>query len=72
VAKVQGRGIEFDALTRDSVDSPTEKKIPSMLVPVVALTKENIKDTVIQDGVYTVQDICTPEYAAACAEIGLK
>ncbi|WP_327696556.1 sugar ABC transporter substrate-binding protein [Streptomyces sp. NBC_00459] len=72
VAKVQGRGIEFDALTRDSVDSPTEKKIPSMLVPVVALTKENIKDTVIQDGVYTIQDICTPEYAADCAEIGLK
>ncbi|GAA3864149.1 substrate-binding domain-containing protein [Streptomyces lacrimifluminis] len=72
VAKVQGRGIEFDALTRDTVDSPTEKKIPSMLVPVVALTQDNIKDTVIQDGVYTVQDICTPEYAAACAEIGLE
>ncbi|KOV60780.1 ABC transporter substrate-binding protein [Streptomyces sp. NRRL WC-3618] len=72
VAKVQARSIEFDALTRDSVDSPTTKKIPSQLVPVVALTKDNIKDTVIQDGVYTVQDICTAEYAAACAEIGLK
>lgn len=72
VAKVQGRSIEFDALTRDSVDSPTEKKIPSMLVPVVALTKDNIKDTVIQDGVYTIQEICTPEYAADCAELGLK
>ncbi|WP_105974765.1 sugar ABC transporter substrate-binding protein [Streptomyces geranii] len=72
VAKVQGRSIEFDALTRDSVDSPTQKKIPSMLVPVVALTKENIKDTVIRDGVYTVRDICTAEYEAACEEIGLK
>ena len=72
VAKVQGRGIEFDALTRDSVDSPTDKNIPSMLVPVVALTQENIKSTVIQDGVYTVQDICTPEYAAACAAIDLE
>ncbi len=71
VARVQGRSIEFDALTRDSVDSPTDKKIPSMLVPVVALTKDNIKDTVIQDGVYTVKDICTPEYAADCAAIGL-
>lgn len=72
VATVQGHSIEFDALTRESVDSPTEKKIPSMLVPVVALTKDNIKDTVIQDGVYTVQEICTPEYAADCAELGLK
>ncbi|UIX33001.1 sugar ABC transporter substrate-binding protein [Streptomyces sp. GQFP] len=72
VAKVQGRSIEFDALTRDSVDSPTQEQIPSMLVPVVALTEDNIKDTVIQDGIYTVQDICTPAYEAACEEIGLK
>ncbi|MFF3375580.1 sugar ABC transporter substrate-binding protein [Streptomyces sp. NPDC002680] len=72
VAKVQGRSIEFDALTRDSVDSPTQKQIPSMLVPVVALTQDNIKDTVIQDGIYTVQDICTPDYEADCERIGLK
>ncbi|WP_406130189.1 sugar ABC transporter substrate-binding protein [Streptomyces sp. NBC_00989] len=72
VYKVQGRDIQFDALTRDTVDSPTEKKIPTMLVPVVALTKDNIEDTVIADGIYSVKDICTPEYAAACAAIGLK
>ncbi|MFI9649199.1 sugar ABC transporter substrate-binding protein [Streptomyces sp. NPDC052040] len=72
VAKVQGRSIEFDALTRDKVDSPTEKRIPSMLVPVVALTKANIRDTVIQDSIYTVQDICTPEFKADCTAIGLK
>jgi D-xylose transport system substrate-binding protein len=71
VTKVQGRSIEFDALTRDSVDSPTRKGIPSMLVPVVALTRDNIAQTVIQDGVYTVRDICTPAYAAKCEEIGL-
>jgi D-xylose transport system substrate-binding protein len=43
-----------------------------MLVPVVALTKDNIKDTVIADGVYTVPQICTATYAAECAAIGLK
>ncbi|WP_405616645.1 sugar ABC transporter substrate-binding protein [Streptomyces sp. NBC_00076] len=72
VAKVQGRSIEFEALTPDSVDSPTQKRIPSQLVKVVALTKDNIKDTVIQDGVYTVKDICTPKYASDCAAIGLE
>ncbi|MEU6650587.1 substrate-binding domain-containing protein [Streptomyces sp. NPDC046900] len=66
VSKVQGRSIEFDALTRDKVDSPTQKQIPSMLVPVVALTKDNIKDTVLQDSIYTVQEICTPKYKAYC------
>ncbi|MFD8002842.1 sugar ABC transporter substrate-binding protein [Streptomyces mirabilis] len=72
VAKVQGRGIEFDALTRDKVDSPTNKKIPSQLMPVVALTKANIKETVIQDGIYTVKQICTASTKADCTAIGLK
>ncbi|WP_405970205.1 substrate-binding domain-containing protein [Streptomyces sp. NBC_00988] len=72
VYKVQGRDIQFDSLTRDTVDSPTKKKIPTMLVPVVALTKDNIEDTVIADGIYTVKEICTAQYAAACAAIGLK
>ncbi|WP_256259398.1 sugar ABC transporter substrate-binding protein [Streptomyces mirabilis] len=72
VAKVQGRGIEFDALTRDKVDSPTNKKIPSQLMPVVALTKANIKETVIQDGIYTVKQICVASTKADCTAIGLK
>ncbi|KAF3466549.1 sugar ABC transporter substrate-binding protein [Streptomyces sp. Tu 3180] len=72
VAKVQGRDIQFDSLTRDRVDSPTHKDIPAQLVPVVALTQENIQDTVIADGIYEVPDICTAKYKAACAELGLK
>ncbi|WP_309096253.1 substrate-binding domain-containing protein [Streptomyces sp.] len=71
VAKVQGRSIEFAALTRETVDSPTQKNIPAMLVPVVALTKDNIEETVITDGVYTVKEICTARYRADCAAIGL-
>ncbi|MET7697548.1 substrate-binding domain-containing protein [Streptomyces sp. NPDC005485] len=73
VAKVQGRGIEFDALTRDKTDSPTDKAIPSQMVPVIALTKDNIADTVVDDGIYTVKEICTAKYKAACSTItGLK
>jgi D-xylose transport system substrate-binding protein len=72
VDKVQGKDIQFDALTRDTVDSPTEKNIPARLVPVVALTRDTVKETVIADGVYTVKDICTPSYAADCAAIGLN
>ncbi|GAA3500475.1 substrate-binding domain-containing protein [Streptomyces prasinosporus] len=72
VAKVQGRDIKFDSLTRDRVDSPTHKDIPAQLVPVVALTQENIQDTVIADGIYETSDICTAKYRAACAELGLK
>ncbi|MFD5446796.1 sugar ABC transporter substrate-binding protein [Streptomyces sp. NPDC003470] len=72
VAHIQGRDIQFDALTRDKVDSPSHQGIPAQLVPVVALTKNNIKDTVVADGFYKVSDICTAKFAADCAEIGLK
>ncbi|MFF9807966.1 sugar ABC transporter substrate-binding protein [Streptomyces coeruleorubidus] len=72
VAKAQGRDIQFDALTRDRVDSSTGKDIPAHLVPVVALTKGNIKDTVITDGMYKLSDICKPQLAADCAAAGLK
>ncbi|MGW5428071.1 sugar ABC transporter substrate-binding protein [Streptomyces sp. NPDC004059] len=72
VAKVQGKDIQFDALTQDKVDSPTDKNIPSKLIQPVALTKSNIKSTVIADGIYTVGDICTAQYKAACAASHLK
>ncbi|MFJ8546929.1 substrate-binding domain-containing protein [Streptomyces sp. NPDC093586] len=72
VAYVQGRDIQFDALTRDKVDSPSHQGIPAQLVPVVALTKANIKDTVVADGFYKVSDICTAKFAADCAAIKLK
>jgi D-xylose transport system substrate-binding protein len=72
VAKVQGRSIEFDALAKDSVDSPTTKKIPSQLVPPVALTKDNIEDTVIDDEIYTVKQICTSDYKADCNALKLN
>ncbi|MGP2435997.1 sugar ABC transporter substrate-binding protein [Streptomyces sp. JW3] len=72
VARVQGKDIQFDALTTDKVDSPTDQDIPAQLVTVVALTKKNIKQTVITDGIYQVSDICTAAYQDACARAGLK
>ncbi|WP_329219502.1 substrate-binding domain-containing protein [Streptomyces sp. NBC_01485] len=71
VAKVQGRDLQFEALTRDKVDSPTNKEIPAKLVTVVALTKTNIKQTVVADGIYKIADICTNKYKSACQAAGL-
>ncbi|WAX81794.1 substrate-binding domain-containing protein [Streptomyces sp. KMM 9044] len=70
VALAQGKSL--DSIAKDSVDSPTTKGVPSVLVPVVSLTQENINDTVIKDGVYTVEEICTAKYKAACDKVGLK
>ncbi|MFJ4777343.1 substrate-binding domain-containing protein [Streptomyces sp. NPDC088762] len=72
MAVALAKGEKLDDIINQKVDSATTKGIPSVLIPVVSLTKGNIKDTVVKDGVYTVNDICTEKYAAACAAIGLK
>jgi D-xylose transport system substrate-binding protein len=70
VALAQGKTL--DTIAKDKVDSPTTQQVPSVLVPVQSLTKDKINDTVVKDGVYTVADICTAQFKAACDKIGLK
>jgi len=71
MAILLARGMSLDSMAQADVDSPTTQDIPSVLVPVVSLTKENIKETVVKDGIYTIADICTAKYKADCEEIGL-
>ncbi|MGW7069049.1 sugar ABC transporter substrate-binding protein [Streptomyces sp. NPDC054855] len=68
----QGRMVEYDALAGDRSENATTKNIPSLLVSVRPLTRDTIKSTVIKDGIYKTKDICTAEFKAACATIGLK
>ncbi len=72
VARVQGHDIQFDSFTRDKVDSPTNKDVPAQLVSVVALTRANIKSTVVADGIYKLTDICTAKFENDCVALGLK
>jgi D-xylose transport system substrate-binding protein len=46
--------------------------VPSVLLTPIAVTKDNIKDTVVADGFWSVSDICTADYAAACTAAGLQ
>jgi D-xylose transport system substrate-binding protein len=47
------------------------KQIPSVLLSPIAVTKDNINDTVIKDGFLSVDEICTGKYKAACDEAGI-
>ncbi|MFE2729514.1 sugar ABC transporter substrate-binding protein [Streptomyces sp. NPDC059349] len=60
------------SLETSKVDSGTEQGVPSVIVPVLSLTQDNIQDTVIKQGYYTLGEICTAKYKAACDKIGLK
>ncbi|WP_162467073.1 sugar ABC transporter substrate-binding protein [Streptomyces cavernae] len=72
MAVALAKGEKLDSIAKDSVDSPTTKGVKSSIIPVVSLTKDNINDTVIKDGIYTVAEICTAKYKADCDKIGLK
>ena len=48
------------------------KDVPSVLLTPIAVTKANIKDTVIKDNFYTVAQICTDAYKAACTAAGVS
>jgi len=52
-------------------DPDTKKDVPSVLLDPVAIAKDNVKD-VIADGFVTAAEVCTGDFAAKCAEAGIK
>ena len=46
-------------------------KTPSVLLTPVAVTKDNINDTVIKDGFLTTKEICSGKYAQECKDAGI-
>jgi D-xylose transport system substrate-binding protein len=67
VAMVNGEEVETDA-TVDNGDG----EVPSILLEPVAVTADNVADTVIADGFWSYDDICTADYVDACAENGIE
>jgi D-xylose transport system substrate-binding protein len=60
-----------DGLINAKVNNGT-KQVDSVLLTPVAVTKDNIKDTVIKDGFYKPSEICTGRYKAACSAAGIS
>ncbi|MDY0910988.1 sugar ABC transporter substrate-binding protein [Microbacterium sp. CFBP9034] len=59
-------------LNGDEVTAPMEiDGTPTTLLDPVAVTVDNIVETVVADGFWTIEDICTPAYADACAAAGI-
>jgi D-xylose transport system substrate-binding protein len=46
--------------------------VPTIKLEVTAVTIDNVKDTVVADGFWSADEICTGEYAAACKEAGIE
>ncbi|MBB5082355.1 sugar ABC transporter substrate-binding protein [Nonomuraea endophytica] len=55
-----------------TVNNGTNDSIPAQIIPPIVVIKQNIDDTVVKDGFWTVKEICTPQVQAACKAAGLN
>ncbi|SFE88746.1 D-xylose transport system substrate-binding protein [Actinacidiphila alni] len=65
-------GKDFKSIADTTATSGSGQTVPAHLIGATAVTKANIKDTVIKDKLYTVDQICTAEFAAACKAAGIQ
>ncbi|MEO8094948.1 MAG: substrate-binding domain-containing protein, partial [Pseudolysinimonas sp.] len=67
-AEIAVKLAQGDTITGQTVIDGT----PATLLGAEIVTVDTIMETVVADGVYTVAQICTPEYAAACEAAGIR
>lgn len=65
--------IAVKLLTGGTITAPlTFEGVPTSFLDVDVITVANVTETVVADGIYTVAQICTAEYQAACSAAGIK
>jgi D-xylose transport system substrate-binding protein len=58
-------------LVNEQIDNG-QKKVPSVILTPQAVTKDEVKDTIVKDAFFTAQQICTGKFASACREAGIQ
>ncbi|MFG3497792.1 sugar ABC transporter substrate-binding protein [Streptomyces sp. NPDC047928] len=71
MAVALARGETADSLATSEVTGAGTDGVRAVLLTPVSVTVDNIRDTVVKDGLYTVDQICTPKFASACEKEGL-
>ncbi len=70
--------LAFALASNTSVDVTTQPvnngttDVKSVLLTPIAVTQDNIMSTIVADNFWTVDQICTQEYAADCQNLGIK
>jgi D-xylose transport system substrate-binding protein len=70
IALLEGEEVPQDKVTEEINNGKTD--VPSVLLEPIAVTKDNVKDTVIKDGFVTSAELCTSAYQTACKEAGIS
>jgi D-xylose transport system substrate-binding protein len=70
IALAEGEEVPADKVTEEINNGKAD--VPSVLLEPIAVTKDNVKDTVIKDGFVQASELCTGPYVAACKEAGIS
>ncbi|MEF9915391.1 hypothetical protein RJT17_35275 [Streptomyces sp. P5-A9] len=71
MAVALGRGEKLGSIAPNTIDSATTRGIPAVLLTPVAVTAGTAGQTLVKEGVYTIEQICTPKLRPACDKAGL-
>jgi D-xylose transport system substrate-binding protein len=74
MAVAAATGATYEAAEGEKVETlanASGHQVPSVLLSVMSVTRDNVAQTVVADGIYTVEEICTPAFQAACQQAGL-
>lgn len=65
--------VAVDLANGEEVDAPDDYEgVASFIFDPIVVTQDNVMDTVVADGFYSVEDICTDQYADACTAAGIE
>src|SRR5207244_7570756 len=70
VAVAKGKPIPRGLVNRRTDNG--RRKVPSVIIEPVAVTRANIEDTVIKDDFWKVREICTRSFDRACRAAGIS
>jgi D-xylose transport system substrate-binding protein len=72
LAVALGRGEEPPTGLVNGETDNGQAQIPSVLLEPVAVTRDNVQETVIADGFWSVDEVCTDRYASECEAVGIE
>ncbi|MCW2794442.1 MAG: sugar transporter substrate-binding protein, partial [Nocardioides sp.] len=72
VAVKLATGEDVGSTSDTGIDQSDYKGVKSFIFDPIAVTKDNVADTVVADGFYKAADICTSDYADACKAAGIS
>jgi D-xylose transport system substrate-binding protein len=71
VAVVNGEDPADSPVINGSENNNTED-VPAAITDTIPVFQDNVKDTVVKDGYWSPQEICTAQYKQACADAGIQ